>query len=105
MRRIPPIMPTYWRWLVPLWPVEFEAVGFDNLDEFQKCTFQAGHATGNSTIAESSPRVLPETVDRSDRQAHIRRTKNGAFRASSRDRSGSGSARTASKYITIASLR
>jgi len=72
--------------------IEFETVSFDDFDKFQKCAFQAGHAMGNSTVAESWQRVLPEIVNLNNRQAHIKRSKNGAFRASSRDRSGSGSA-------------
>lgn len=87
-------------------PDTLELVLFKNRDEVKKCAFQAGHVM-NSTVAGLPSRRVARIsrVDQNTRQAHMRRTRNGAFRASSLDRFGSGSASAVWTYISIASVR
>jgi hypothetical protein len=73
--------------------------------ELSEGAFQAGHAMGNSIGVEKFRFDLPEIVATNNLHAHVNRTENGASRDSNWERIGSGSARAASTYMSIAWLR
>jgi len=66
-------------------------VGVEDGDEVPERALQAGHATGNPIGGSFGRLPGRATVARNSRAAQASRTRNGARRRSSRERTGSGS--------------
>jgi hypothetical protein len=68
-----------------------EAAPFNDFGKFVVCASQAGHDTGNSTVAVRSRSRRARAVAKKIRAAQSKRIPSGARRLSSRDRWGSSS--------------